>query len=79
MSGLITTLILSGMALAVIWLYGSAKKAQGRLDAETAAGKRIEAANAKTTEAIKNADIIGDDPAASKRWLNEWLRNTAPK
>ena len=75
MSGLTTALILSGMALAVIWLYGAAKKAQGRMDAEAAAGKRIEAAKAATTERMQDADIVGDDPAAAKRWLAERVRN----
>ena len=70
MSGLTTALIFAGMALAVICLYGAAKKAQGRLDAEAASGKRIEAANAKTTEAMKNVEVVSD-PDLARVWLND--------
>lgn len=63
-------IILSLMGLGVFWLYGAAKKAQGRLDAEAASGKRIEAANAKTTEAMKNVEVVSD-PDLARVWLND--------
>ena len=67
MSGPTTVLILSAMALVVVWLYGAAKKAQGRLDAETAAGKRAVAA-LKTRERIE--DEISDDTDLVRRAAN---------
>ena len=31
--------------------------------------------NIETTKRMRDADVLGDDPAASKRWLAERLRN----